>query len=145
MRNVIAALMFLSFPLHAASLHGLPVVINDDTVDILYENSFICDDPKVLLNTKELVLSKLSSRDISDITATLETDRCTIEVNPSAVIVRRMVRGQLIGTSGDPAPEILLEVEKDGKIIGWTESVNLEKVGPLYEDAKERMLESMVR
>lgn len=145
MRNVIAALLLLSSPLHAASLHGVPVSVNDDTVDILYENSFICDDPKLLLDTKELVLSKLSSRDISDINVVLETDRCDIEVNPSAVIVRRMVRGQLRGVSGDPAPEILLEVEKDGKIIGWTESVNLEKVGPLYEDAKDRMLESMVR
>ena len=142
MRYIILSLLLIGTA-HAAE-RGVPVYVSSDGIpDTLLENSFVCQSAMDLLDTKEIVLARIAERDVSEISKQLSTGNCTIYYAERDVVVRRVVRGSIIGTDGEPTAEILLEIKEGEDVLGWTESVNLMNLAPLYEEAKRRRNEDL--
>lgn len=139
MRSILLCLAFVSSA-HAAGLVGIPVQLNGNPPDTLMASSFVCAEPETIVTLKEQVLTTYNSgADLTDLQDRLRKGDCDVTNEDQPAIVVRMVRGWFKGLDGERSNEILLELEHEGRVIGWTESVNLLESAKLYEQAKARM------
>lgn len=139
MRRILLCLAFVSSA-HAAGLTGIPIQVNGNLPDTLMGSSFVCAEPRTLVDLKEQVFASYNAgTELTKLQELIRQGNCEVTNADQPATIVRVVRGWFKGVDGERSNEILLEVEHEGRLIGWTESVNMLEAAKLYEQAKTRM------